>query len=284
MSDNEGVVISAAAVKLPLFKDFARDPDTWFRQADANFEISVVKESRTKAAYVLSCLDATHDSLIAHISLRDPDPYASMKEAFVAACGSDVRQRVGDLVAGQRMGAETPLHFLVHLERLAKDVSADDYLREFFLRGLPPRVSTLLRRSPPTTKLRELAESAKIHFSRDGMEIDADVPATAYVNATPMLQFSPPPLPADPSFTPSINAANRQFARGGTRPHPPGARGGCPNPPASFPPRPRQGGGDVLGADHGILCRLHRRWGSDAHNCTGLLCLMAGKAGAGGCQ
>ena len=109
----DGIIIN---VKLPLFKDYARDPHAWFRQADAKFEIGGVKENRTKAAYVSSCLDASHDALIAHISLGDKDPYASMKEALIAACGSDVRQRVGDLVAGQKMGAETPLHFLARIE------------------------------------------------------------------------------------------------------------------------------------------------------------------------
>lgn len=289
MPAGEGVAINAAAARLPLFKDYEHDPEAWFRQADAKFAIALITESKTKAAYVSSVLNATHDALMAHISLGDADPYAKMKAALTVACGMDKRQKMDDLLAGQVLGAETPLHFLARITRLTADLTAADYQREFFLHGLPSRVSLLLRQTP-TTPLRELAEGAKVHFSREGVAVPADAPSS-YVCASSssstrhcisaIADLPPPPPPAAFADQVIVCVAHRPPPRGGARPKYFGARGGRLSQPQSQPsPQPqrtRQGGGDV---DNFGLCRFHRQYGYNARSC--IPPCFAGNSGAGG--
>ena len=255
MADNP-VPVQRVTAKLPAF--WVGKPEKWFNHIEAQFIISNITTSMTKAAYVVAALDENTSDLIDNIALDGDDPYAEIKTALTRACAKTVRERVTDLLAVPSMGAERPSRYATRLLQLASDIEAKDFLREIFLRGLPSNIRETLIND--TSELTELAMKADSFFTTSGATINA--------------------VDASDNFE-QINAASQRNNR------PPARRNERQNQNQGFRPPQSQGGGDRQPVSSSrdnqsfTLCRYHQKWGHDAQRCTPPCLMSPGNAEAG---
>jgi hypothetical protein len=104
---------NAVSARLPRFLDF--NPELWFAQCEAVFELSRITAERTKFNHCVSCLEPeVLRKVQAVIRAPDPDaPYSSFKEALLRATTKSLPQRVQE-VMDLRLGDRRPSD-LLHL-------------------------------------------------------------------------------------------------------------------------------------------------------------------------
>ena len=87
-SDSKSVVVqevctNSVQIKLPPF--FKQQPQRWFTQAEAQFELRQVTQESTKYCYVLQSLDQDTNARVSEFTDKKPasDPYTTLKEALL---------------------------------------------------------------------------------------------------------------------------------------------------------------------------------------------------------
>ncbi|TRY75050.1 hypothetical protein TCAL_16808 [Tigriopus californicus] len=130
--------VSTVAVRLPQFLDF--NPELWFAQCEAAFELSRVTSKKTKFNHCLAVLEPDVLQKV-QSCIRSPDPtnpYEYFKTSLLRATTKPVPQRVQD-VMGMRLGdrrPSEPLHIM--LEAWPEDNPDESAVsRQLFLQKLP---------------------------------------------------------------------------------------------------------------------------------------------------
>ncbi|TRY67507.1 hypothetical protein TCAL_16952 [Tigriopus californicus] len=115
---------NAVSARLPRFLDF--NPELWFAQCEAVFELSRITAERTKFNHCVSCLEPeVLRKVQAVIRAPDPDaPYSSFKEALLRATTKSLPQRVQE-VMDLRLGDRRPSDLLHLMEESWPEGEAD---------------------------------------------------------------------------------------------------------------------------------------------------------------
>eukprot|EP00094_Tigriopus_californicus_P008803 TCALIF_08484-PA protein Name:"Protein of unknown function" AED:0.24 eAED:0.29 QI:0/-1/0/1/-1/1/1/0/295 len=136
---------NAVSARLPRFLDF--NPELWFAQCEAVFELSRITAERTKFNHCVSCLEPeVLRKVQAVIRAPDPDaPYSSFKEALLRATTKSLPQRVQE-VMDLRLGDRRPSDLLHLMEESWPEGEADGspVFRQLFLQKLPPSLQPAL--------------------------------------------------------------------------------------------------------------------------------------------
>ncbi|XP_071577032.1 uncharacterized protein [Temnothorax nylanderi] len=137
-------VHTARLMRLPPF--WKANPNLWFAQAEAAFQLSRISADDTKFRYVVFNLDQEVLPFVSDI-LENPPPtqkYQALKDRILTSFGETSESKLRRLLRGHEMGEEKPSNFLQRLRNLAGRACGDSILRTLFLEQLPESIRAVL--------------------------------------------------------------------------------------------------------------------------------------------
>lgn len=151
-------VVGRVAVRLPPF--WPEDPEVWFVQAEAQFQISGVKEDTTKFYHVISQLEQKYIKEIKDIVKNPPatGKYEKLKQELTKRLSISREHQITQLLSHEELGDRKPSQFLRHLKTLAAGGVTDEFLRSLWSNRLPPHVQAIIVSQAGT--IEEVAELA----------------------------------------------------------------------------------------------------------------------------
>lgn len=98
----------AVSLKLPTF--WTSQPQVWFAQAEAQFNLRNITVDETKYYYVLSALDQATAARLLDLINQPPDrnKYDALKKRLVDTFGLDKRERASRLLHVRPLGDSKP--------------------------------------------------------------------------------------------------------------------------------------------------------------------------------
>ena len=132
MTEQEATA-SAVALKLPNF--WTTQPDVWFAQAEAQFNI----RGDTKYYYVVAALDQDTAQRLLDTLQNPPttNKYSSLKDQLLKAYGFSSREQAAKLLDITSLGDRKPSAFLAEMRALSGGHTNCMLFEELFLRALP---------------------------------------------------------------------------------------------------------------------------------------------------
>jgi len=127
----------AVSLKLPTFWPF--QPEVWFAQAEAQFNLRKISSDDTKYYYVLSALDQpTATRLLDLISQPPRDgKYEAIKERLITTFGLSKRERASRLLHFRELGDTKPSSLMDEMLALLGDHLPCLLFEQLFLERLP---------------------------------------------------------------------------------------------------------------------------------------------------
>ena len=138
------VAVHAAAVKLPQF--WSENPDLWFFQAEAQFELRGISVSRTKYFYLVAALSPDVAGRVTSLLEEVPteNPYEVLKSALCHAYKLTEYQRAEALANLPPLGDNRPSELLATFRRLLPVGHKVCFRARYdFLSRLPSEIRTL---------------------------------------------------------------------------------------------------------------------------------------------
>lgn len=153
-----GASVDRVAVRLPPF--WSEDPDCWFAQAEAQFQLSGIKEDSTKFNLVVTQLDNRYAREVKELIKKPPanDKYEKLKQQLTKRVSVSRELQISQLMAGEELGDRKPSQFLRHLQTLADGGVSEEFLRGMWANRLPTHVQAIIISQSGT--LEEVAELA----------------------------------------------------------------------------------------------------------------------------
>lgn len=191
--------VGGVAIKLPPY--WAKDPDLWFSQVEAQFFLRNITVQLTKFNYVISALSPEIIVEVRDIVLHPPtiDPYKVLKAALILRTADSEQTRLQRLLDGEQLGDRTPSQLLRKMQQLLGESASIDtsILKSLFLRRLPKEVNMVLVSASSSLDIDNLAAMADkiMEVSRPQNYISAISPS-AFSSAT-TLSSQPPHVNVD---------------------------------------------------------------------------------------
>ena len=132
---------NAVSLKLPTF--WARRPNIWFAQAEAQFDIHKITEEKTKYSYLVAALD--EDSAIQVGDFLDNPPaderYTQLKDRLTQKLVLSEQERADKILQLGQLGDRKPSQLMTEVLALCgTDHGLCFIAKQAFLRALPPEV------------------------------------------------------------------------------------------------------------------------------------------------
>jgi len=235
----QAAVVNTVAVKLPEF--WVRDPDVWFYQAECSFRRARITASHTMYEHVVmklpEAVSISVRSLLLSITQETEDPYEQLKARLTANFGKTRWQRAFELLDHPDIGDRRPSRMMSDmLALLPPGTTPDTLFLALFLRRLPSSIRDHLAAADFGTPDEMATHADLLWDARSGSSVSAvEVESVAAVAG---------------------RAASPRDSRRRSPEH-------------QRPQRGRGGGQDSRPRPQtpGKLCKLHKKWGADAHNC-----------------
>ena len=269
-------VMAAVSVKLPPF--WRADPQIWFAQAEAQFDMRNITAESTKYVHVIAVLQPDIAQEVRDLLIERPkdQPYTKLKAQLIQRTTASEQQRVQMLLTEEELGDRKPSQLLRRMEQLVGEQKLDKgILKQLFLQRLPPNIRLILASTSDAITLTALAELAdrilEVHIPTLGAispsgATAAPVAAPATAPAIAAASVSSPGIDdlRDEIRKMSKTLHNLQVQVGklqrnsnrGRSKSPSRARGANPGKPGES------------GAESTDLCFYHARFGDKATKCT----------------
>lgn len=152
--------IDSIRVKLPQF--WPTNPDTWFIQAEAQFQAYRITKDETKYCLVITALPPEACDSIIDI-LSDPpatNRYDSLKTELIKRHSVSEEKRLESLITKTDIGDRRPSELLRSMKQLAGQTFNDSIIKTLWLRKLPQTIHAVLVAvgDKPTTELADIAD------------------------------------------------------------------------------------------------------------------------------
>ena len=127
----------AVSLKLPTF--WPCQPEVWFAQAEAQFNLRKISSDDTKYYYVLSALDQPTATRLLHLISKPPTEgkYAALKDRLVATFGLSRTERASRLLHFRELGDTKPSNLMDEMLALLGDHPPCLLFEQLFLERLP---------------------------------------------------------------------------------------------------------------------------------------------------
>ena len=151
------------AIKIPAF--WKNDPELWFRQVEAQFNLANITSDPTRFSYVVANLEG---DVISHVAdfIKEPpqqDKYQALRQRLVEQFGATADEKLDTFLRGFELGDMKPSQLLCKMKSVVSGLAIDESLvRNRFLKSLPPHAQTILRVSGELDSLDELARHADL--------------------------------------------------------------------------------------------------------------------------
>lgn len=179
--------LNAVSVKLPAV--WTHRIESWFAQAEAQFNLRKIVDDDTKYWYIISALTDEVAERAARIIDQPPssNKYKAIKDFLLRRYGLKDSQRADLLLSIRSLGDRTPTQLADEMLRINGDNDPNHFLLvQLFVRALPPSVQQQIA-SVPRTDLYNLAEEAeKIIAATPAMEV-ASIDSDGDQSAAPSL-------------------------------------------------------------------------------------------------
>ena len=141
--------VSAVSLKLPPF--WPGDPELWFAQVEAQFDLRGITAQTTKFSYVMASLTQEFAHKVRDVLLHPPadEPFIHLKRQLITRLCASEQKRIRQLLSEEQLGDRTPSQFLRHLQQLQGSTTVESaLLQELFLQRLPSQVRMVLASTP----------------------------------------------------------------------------------------------------------------------------------------
>ena len=140
-----GPEVAASRIpKLPAF--WKEEPEVWFLQVEASFQIAGVTQDTTKFQYLVAHLDQSVLFIVKDIIISPPssEKYNALKKRIIDSYAVSSEIQLKKLLGGIEIGDDKPSHFLQRMKSLSGGQVNNDILRTLFLERLPDKIKTIL--------------------------------------------------------------------------------------------------------------------------------------------
>ena len=127
----------AVALKLPTF--WTAQPDVWFAQAEAQFNLRGITADDTKYYYVVAALDQDTATRVLDLISQPPDDnkYSTLKGRLIDTFGLNKRERASRLLHFRPLGDSKPSALMDEMLALLGDHPPRLLFEQLFLERLP---------------------------------------------------------------------------------------------------------------------------------------------------
>lgn len=143
--------LNRVSIKFPPF--WKSDPELWFMQIEAQFQIAKVTTDETKFFHVVGSVDSEVLTQVADLVKTPPpnDKYATLRKRLIEQFGQSADEKLSRLLQGFELGDRKPSQLLREMRTIASGTTLDDsVLRNLLLKSLPPHAQTILAASKET--------------------------------------------------------------------------------------------------------------------------------------
>ena len=142
----------AVSLKLPTFWPF--QPEVWFAQAEAQFNLQKISSDDTKYYYMLSALDQQTAARLLDLISQPPTDhkYEALKERLVATFGLNRRERASRLLHFRELGNTKPSNFMDEMLAILGGHPLCLLFEQLFLERLPEDIRMQLVQEPQCTQ------------------------------------------------------------------------------------------------------------------------------------
>ncbi len=135
---------NAVSLKLPTF--WSSQPQVWFAQAEAQFEIRKLTADDTKYYYVISSLDQGTATRLLDLISNPPrrDMYKTLKDRLLDTFSLSKRERASQLLHTRPLGDSKPSALMDEMLALLGDHPPCLLFEQLFLERLPEDIRTQL--------------------------------------------------------------------------------------------------------------------------------------------
>lgn len=157
--------VCRVAVKLPPF--WPTQPDIWFHQVEARFNLAGVTQDQTKFNYIVSELDQRYAAEVVDIIRNPPEKnkYEFLKAQLINRIATSREQQIRQLLQQEEMGDRRPSQYLRHLRNLAGNDVSTKLLRTIWVSHLPQQIQTIIVTTDESSSLDTIAELADKVFA-----------------------------------------------------------------------------------------------------------------------
>lgn len=135
-----------SALMLPTAPFSSNDPESWFRQLEAIFELSKIEDDATKFIHLQARLDPKILQGVSEFFTDLPavNKYSALKEKIVSKHSISRDTQVLQLLEGLSLGDRRPSELLGEIRRLAASDLSEKVVRTMFLKKLPEGLASIL--------------------------------------------------------------------------------------------------------------------------------------------
>lgn len=146
------------AFRAPPF--FDTEPEIWFAQVEAQFDISGITANKTKYHCVIAALDSKFLTCVVDILRAQPSEtsYDVLKQRILDQFSKSESSKLKSLLQDLHLGDRRPSQLLIEMKSLAGSKFDDDLLRSLWMQRLPLSMQQILAVS--NEKLEGLAKIA----------------------------------------------------------------------------------------------------------------------------
>lgn len=122
------------------------DPEIWFTQLEAQFELGGIKIDGTKYGHLIAALDSETIKCVRDKVLDPPDDekYASLKLAIIKRLCDSQKIKLNRLLSGLQLGDKKPSQLLREMQALSAKQLNDEILQNLWLQRLPTHTQEIL--------------------------------------------------------------------------------------------------------------------------------------------
>lgn len=138
-------VLASRISKLPPF--YSQEPEFWFSQVEAQFDIHGITQDGTKFAYIIAHAEKEFLPHIINLTRNPPDEgkYDAIKEKILSVFGETEEARLRKIFcSGRNLEGKKPSHFLQEMRNTAGERVNDAILRTLFLEQLSEQARCIL--------------------------------------------------------------------------------------------------------------------------------------------
>lgn len=164
------------------------EPVAWFIQFEATLRINRVPTDDHYDYLLASLSREARAPIVFQLQSPPEDPdsrYKWLKQVLIEGHSKSLKEKLRQLVAGERIGDRKPSIFLAHLSSLAPDHMDKQLLKEFWWKELPTSMRAILSPMENLDSSALAAAADAIHAELGSASINAIRPATAGRSSEP---------------------------------------------------------------------------------------------------
>lgn len=144
--------VNRVTIKPPPF--WKAEPQLWFVQLEAQFQISGITADLTKYNYVISAIETNILAQVTDIIIQPPNDnkYETIKNRLISIYSDSHDKKLKKLLSQLELGDKKPSQLLNEMSQLGGTSVTSDLMKTLWLQRLPTTIQTILATSEDTVQ------------------------------------------------------------------------------------------------------------------------------------